>query len=299
MTSAGVVAAPRTLQGLAPGPVTARDVVERIRKSLGGDANANPVETFKAGDPSTKVTGIATTSLATLGVLKAAVKAGANMVITCEPTYYSNADTPTPPVRRSPGAAASPAGAPAPAPDPVFTGKADFLKKHDLVVYRLDDHWRRRNPNPYCVGLAEALGWSKSASSTNPSKVTIAEMSLGALVAHTKQSLRIRGGMRIIGDPELRVRTVGLLPGATAIQAAVRLLPQVDALLVGEVREWETVEYVRDTVDLGGKKSLIYVGRTVSQDPGMKVCAEWLKGVVPEVWTTWQTAGDPYWRPNV
>ena len=76
------------------------------------------------------------------------------------------------------------------------------------------------------------------------------------------------------------------------------MLPQVDTLLVGEVREWETVEYVRDVVDLGGKKSLIYVGRTVSEDPGMKVCAEWLKTLVPEVRSTWCSAGDPYWRPT-
>jgi hypothetical protein len=102
----------------------------------------------------------------------------------------------------------------------------------------------------------------------------------------------------VVGDRQLPIRTVALLPGSTPIQAAIELLPRVDAILAGEVREWETVEYVRDTVDLGGKKSLVLVGRVVSEDPGMKVCAEWLKSVVPEVPTTWVSAGDPYWRPT-
>jgi putative NIF3 family GTP cyclohydrolase 1 type 2 len=298
MTSAGVVAAPGMLRGLSPGTITAQEVVDRIRKKLGGDGTPDPVESFKAGDPTTVVTGIATTSLPTLEVLKAAVKGGANMVIACEPTFFSKGDTPTPQVRRFPGAPAPAAdAAPAP-PDPVFTGKAAFIKDHNLVIYRLNDQWRARNPNPFCVGLADVLGWSKYANSTDPSRVTIPETSLDALVMHTKQRLRSRGGLRIIGNPQLRVRTVGFLPGSTPIQAALQLLPQVDSLLVGEVREWETVEYVRDTVDLGGKKSLIYVGRTVSEDPGMKVCAEWLATVVPEVRTTWHTAGDPYWRPK-
>ena len=60
----------------------------------------------------------------------------------------------------------------------------------------------------------------------------------------------------------------------------------------------ESVEYVRDTVALGGKKSMTLVGRMVSEEPGMQVCAEWLKGIVPEVRATSISAGDPYWRPT-
>ena len=41
------------------------------------------------------------------------------------------------------------------------------------------------------------------------------------------------------------------------------------------------------------------VGRMVSEEPGMQVCAQWLKGIVPEVRSTWISAGDPYWRPTL
>jgi putative NIF3 family GTP cyclohydrolase 1 type 2 len=274
--------------------VTAQEVADRIRKNIGVDWKADTVDTFKAGDPSTAVTRIVTTSLASLDVLDHAVKSGANLIITCEPTFYSKADTPTPPVRRPFGQPTAPL--PPPVPDPVFSAKDAFLKKHNLVVFRLSDHWRLRNPDPFAQGLADTLGWSKPAGDAK--HISIPETSLEALVTHTKKALSSRGGLRVVGDPQLRVREVALLPGSTPIEAAIAALPGVDAIIAGEVREWESVEYVRDTNDLGGKKALILTGRIVSEEPGMQLCAQWLKTIVPEVASTSISAGDPYWRPQ-
>jgi putative NIF3 family GTP cyclohydrolase 1 type 2 len=302
LTASGLAVGPVVLRASAlGGAVTAQAVIDRIQKNLGVDWKPDTVDTFKAGDPATTVTGIVTTALASLDVLGRAVKAGANLIVTCEPTFYTHADTPTPPVRRGPpGLAQAPAAAQPPAaPDPVFAAKADFLKKHNLVVWRFSEHWRLRQPNPYAQGLGAALSWSKFADTSDPTRFTIPEMSLDALVLHVKKSLNARGGMRIVGNPQQRIRTVAMLPGSTPIQASVAVLPQVDAILAGEVREWESVEYVRDTVALGGKKSMTLIGRMVSEDPGMQVCAQWLKTIVPEVKSTWISAGDPYWRPTL
>jgi putative NIF3 family GTP cyclohydrolase 1 type 2 len=274
--------------------VTAQEVADRIRKNIGVGWKPDTVDTFKAGDPSTVVTRIATTSLPSLDVLNRAVNAGANLIITCEPTFYSKADTPTPPVRRPFGQPTAPL--PAPSPDPVFSAKDAFLKKHNLVIFRLSDHWRLRTPDAFAQGLADALGWSTLAG--DPKHISIPETSLEALVAHTKNALQSRGGLRVVGDPQLRVRRLALLPGSTPIDASIATLPGVDAIIAGEVREWESVEYVRDTNDLGGKKALILTGRIVSEDPGMQLCAQWLKTIVPEVPSTWISAGDPYWRPS-
>jgi hypothetical protein len=71
----------------------------------------------------------------------------------------------------------------------------------------------------------------------------------------------------------------------------------VDAIVAGEVREWESVEYARDVVAAGGMKGLILLGRIVSEEPGMNVCAQWLETIVPEVRTRSIPVGDPYWRP--
>jgi putative NIF3 family GTP cyclohydrolase 1 type 2 len=296
IAATGIATAPLAMKTHAlSGKITVQEVLDRIKKNIGVDWKTDTVDTFKVGDQSTGVTGIATTSLATLAVLDRAIKAGANLVVTSEPTFFSKADLPTPPVRRGfgPPNTSAPPDTPSPS-DPVFTGKDEFIRKHKLVVLRLSDHWQLRKPNPFAQGLAAVLGFAKADSD----QIAIPETSLDALAAHVKKSLKARGGMRIVGQPEQRIRKIGFLPGSTPIQAAIAMLPKVDAIIAGEVREWETVEYVRDTVALSGNKSLILVGRVVSEDPGMQVCAQWLKTICPEVASTWVSAGDPYWRPT-
>jgi putative NIF3 family GTP cyclohydrolase 1 type 2 len=100
--------------------VTAQEIVDRIKKNIGVDWSTDDVDTFKAGDPSTVVTGVVTTSMATLDVLQKAVKAGANFVITAAPTFYTRADLSTPAGRgvgpggpgrgQAPGRGAGPGG---------------------------------------------------------------------------------------------------------------------------------------------------------------------------------------------
>ena len=302
LTATGIATAPKALMAGPVGhSVTAQEVIDRIKKNIGVEWKSETVDTFKAGDPSTTVTGIVTTALASLDVLGRAVKTGANLIISGEPTFFSKTDTPTPPVKRGPGPPSvnvplAQPSQPTP-PDPVFSAKDAFIKKHNLIVWRFNDHWRLHKPDPFSLGLASALGWSKLASTSDPKQVLISETSLDALVSHVNKSLNLRGGMRIVGDPQLRVRSVSLLPGSTPIQASIEALPGVDVIIAGEVREWESVEYVRDTVDLGGKKALILIGRIVSEDPGMEVCSQWLKTIIPEVTSTWVPVGDPYWRP--
>src|SRR3954462_6413736 len=98
LTAAGV-ATPFLLDNtLARGgtaAVTAQEIVDRIKKNVGVEWGADDVDTFKAGDPATIVTGVVTTSMATLDVLQKAVQAGANLIITAAPTFYSRADLST------------------------------------------------------------------------------------------------------------------------------------------------------------------------------------------------------------
>jgi hypothetical protein len=103
--------------------------------------------------------------------------------------------------------------------------------------------------------------------------------------------------MRVVGDSGTEIRTIGVLPGTTPLAAALKMLPNVDAIVAGEVREWETVEYAHDTVTAGMKKGLILTGRVISEEPGMKLCAAWLKTLIPGTRVEWIATGDPYWRP--
>lgn len=275
--------------------ITAQDLVDRIKAQIGVTWKSDTVDGIKAGDPATVVTGVATTALATLAVLQQAVKAGANVVISTEPTFYARADSRTPPAGRG-GRGAPPPETPPPA-DRVFAGKNAFIDEHKLVIVRLNEHWRMRQPDPFTQGLAAALGWTKYQSPDDGRRIEVPEQTLQSLVRSIEKQLRARGGIRVIGQPRTPIRRIGLLAGSTPIQASLGLLPNVDAIVAGEVREWESVEYARDKLAAGEKKALVLVGRIVSEEPGMDACAAWLKTLVPDVPIRHISAGDPYWRP--
>ena len=179
----------------------------------------------------------------------------------------------------------------------MFTAKNAFIDQHKLVIVRLSDHWRLREPDPLAAGLAQAMGWTKYQVAGDPRRYDVPALTVDALVAAIAKNLRASGGIRVVGDAKTSVRRIGLLPGSTPIQASLKMLPEVDAIVAGEVREWESVEYARDQVAAGHKKALILVGRVLSEDPGMQVCADWLKTVVPGVPVRHIAVGDPYWRP--
>jgi putative NIF3 family GTP cyclohydrolase 1 type 2 len=305
LAAAGSVATPFALKsGLtrASAAVTAQEIVDRVKKNIGVDWSSDDVDTFKAGDPSTVVTGVVTTSMATLDVLQKAVQAGANLVITAAPTFYSKADLSTPAGRgfgagSGTNAPAAAAAAAPPPPDPVYAGKNDFIAKHKLVVFRLTQHWNRRRPDPRAQGLAAAVGWTKYKVGDDGLHYEVPVITFDALASHLKKSLGTRGGIRAIGDRTMTVRRIGLLPGYTMIPASIAMLPDVDVIVAGEVQEWESATYVQDVAFAGLKKGFISIGRVVNEAPGMQVCADWLKTIVPEILIRFISAGDPYWRP--
>jgi putative NIF3 family GTP cyclohydrolase 1 type 2 len=268
-------------QGTAgPGSLTAQALLDRIKSAIGVARKTETVDGFTAGDPTTSVTGIVTTALPTLRVLQQAVAAGANVVIAAQPTFYARTD------------------APARSADPVLAAKRNYLDRHGLVVLRLSDHWRAHHGDPMAAGLGRAMGWSRHQAAGDPRRYTVPATTLDALVGTVGRRLDADGGIRVVGEPSMRLRTIGLLPGSTPIQAALAMLPTVDVIVAGEVREWETVEYVRDQVASGAAKALVLVGRVVSEEPGMAACAEWVKTVAPGVGVTHVGAGDLYWRPT-
>lgn len=262
--------------------VTAQQVIARIQARVGVPWRETTVDTFKAGDPDTVVTGIATTAMATLGVLKQAAAKGRNLIITHEPTFYAAADT-----------------AGNRANDVVYLAKKAFIDEHKLVIWRFSDHWLARQPDELSAALAEALGWTGRRDPVNDRVYRIPPTTLGALTAHVRARLQISGGMRVIGKSDSPVQRVVLSPGTTDLASTMANLRDADLILSGEPREWEVVEYVADTAFSGTPKSLIAVGRVVSEEPGMRACAAWLRTLVHEAPVEAIAVGDPYWRPTL
>jgi putative NIF3 family GTP cyclohydrolase 1 type 2 len=290
--TAGVV--PPRLSGAEP--FTAEVLVRRLQTELGGDWPATGPDGFKAGDPATVVRGIATTAMATMSVLQQAVKANTNFVLTYEPTFYSRADGRTP-------AAPAPASTSGRGPggfgadDPVVEAKREYIEKNGLVVFRLRDHWQARKENDMVMGLASALGWATRRVKNEDALFDIPPANAEATVALIRDKLSLRAGLRVVGDRKATVRRVLLFPGSMTPATMWQRYSAVDMIVAGEVREWENTHYAADMFTAGEKRALVTTGRVVSEEPGMRACAEWLKGVVRDVPAKWIDVGDPYWRP--
>jgi putative NIF3 family GTP cyclohydrolase 1 type 2 len=292
---AGSLAASRaTLTGAAAIP--AQEVARQVREQLGGEWPDTGPDGFKAGNPETEVRGIATTAIATMDVLRQASKAGLNLIVTHEPTFFGIRDAAAPPPQAPPpgGRGRGPMGVTP--DDPVYKAKKEFIEKNNLVVFRLRDHWQARKEKDLPVALAEALGWGAHPVPGDVAMYDVASTTAADAVAMIRKKLNLRGGLRAVGDPKQKVRRVMLYPGVMPVATMWKYFGQTDLLLAGEVREWECVPYAADLNNAGEKRSLVTIGRVASEEPGMHACANWLKTVVKAVPVQWISAGDPYWR---
>lgn len=263
-------------------PPTARQVIDQIKANIGVPWREETVDTIKAGDPETPITGIATTMMATFEVLQRAAAEGKNMVITHEPTFYSHQDKIDVFQKEN---------------DAVWADKEKFIREHKMVVFRFHDHWHMRRPDGIMQGVLQSLGWEKLYSPEGRS-VKVPETTLEKLAAEVQKKLGAKV-LRVVGPRDMKVTTIALSPGAGGPMGHRRALQrnEVEVLLIGEVPEWETIEYVNDAAAQGKRKALLLVGHIPSEQPGMANCAEWLKtflkvpvGFVPTI--------EPFWTPR-
>jgi putative NIF3 family GTP cyclohydrolase 1 type 2 len=278
--------------------LTVQDVVESIQTSLGGEWPLTGPDGFKAGDPNTPVKGIATTAMATMDVLKQASKAGTNLVITYEPTFFGRHDGPAPPAPVPTGTNGRGPGRGffgLPADDPVYKSKKEFIEKNGLVIFRLRDHWQARKENDMTTGLAESLGWTNYRVKPDDALYDIPAATAEDTVALIRKKLNLRGGLRAVGDRKARVRRVMLYPGLMTPSTMWQRYGETDLIVAGEVREWENTHYAADIYTAGEKRGLVTIGRVASEDPGMGACAAWLKMLVREIPVRWISTGDLYW----
>ncbi len=261
--------------------LTAGAVIERVRASVGVPWRENTVDGLKAGDPSTLVTGIAVTVMATLDVLRKAAAAKKNFVVTQEPVFYAAND--------NPGARET---------DPVYLAKKALIEKERLVIFRFADHWNASRPQAAPAALANALGWGKERATENDRLYSVPPTTLGALAADIGTRLNVRGGIRVVGRPDLPIRNAYVSPGTTDVPGILAHVARADVVIAGEPREWEAVPYIADSVAAGQAKGMIALGRLVSEEPGALAATVWLKSVMPELTIESIPLTDPYWSPR-
>jgi putative NIF3 family GTP cyclohydrolase 1 type 2 len=267
------------LEAETPNPnLTAQAIMDQIIAATGAKPTAGTVDTLKAGDPATVITGIATTFMDTYPVLEQAVAEHRNLIITHEPTFYNHPDDQS-----------------ALAADPVFEQKMAYIQEHHLVVWRFHDTWHMREPDGILAGMVEQFGWSRFEDPADPHRFTLPAATVGQIAASLQAKTGARA-IRIVGDPGLVVTRVALLPGASGEEKQIKALEEsgVQLLVAGEAREWETVPYVEDAAAEGRKKALVLLGHEVSEEAGMEECARWLRTILPGMPVTFIAAGEPF-----
>ena len=265
---------------LAKDRLTGETFLTLVKTHLTCDWNDETVDTFKEGDPRQAVTGIATTFMATQGVLQEAAANGLNLIVTHEPTFYNHLDS-RDLIEH----------------DAVYRSKLAFIEKHGLMIFRFHDHWHRTEPDGIYRGMIDELGW-KSFQTEHKMIFEMPLMTLGKMAAQLASHFN-SSTVRVLGSADMSIKSVGLCVGAHGAQTELGLLarPDVDLLIVGETREWETVEYVRDAQIQGKNKALILMGHADSEEAGMRHCASWLKSFIKGVDIQHLPAGNPLWSP--
>ena len=272
-------AAAQTALAQSAAPLTADQVLDRIRQNIGVPWREHTVDNIVFGSGSSAVKGIATTMMATFDVVKRSVAAGMNLIVSHETPVYMHQDDVKPL-----------------ASDATYLAKKEFIEKNQAVVFHFHDHWHAHRPDGIGAGMVRELGWEKNVDPENPRRFVFPGTTLARFSKDMQSKLNART-MRVVGDPKLPVTKVSASWGYMS-SVAMAARPDLEVLVVGETREWEVVEYIQDCIAAGQKKALIVIGHVLSEQSGMKYCAEWLKTLVPEVPVQFVAAPEPFWNPN-
>ena len=263
--------------------LAAGEVVNRIKSNLGVPWRETTYrDTYKFGGPDKEVTGIATTVFCTLEVVQRAAKAGLNMIIPHEDTYWNDRDDVT-----------------IVSDDPLYKTKVDFMRKNNIVVFRMHDHMHAQRPDFTYVGAARALGLeSKYETAPQSHRFTLPETTLGSLAARFQERLGAKA-LRVVGNPNAKVSRIQL--GVGYATPAINS-PDVDVVVSGEQQEsdgtLDSPAYVLDAVSLGIPKGWIMLGHAISEEQGMLEMAQWVKAFTPEIPVQLVKAGEPFWAPR-
>lgn len=239
---------------------TVSDIMDIVLREIPGAPFAQTVDTLKSGSKDMVVTGIVTTMFATIDIIHQAIKAGANFIIAHEPTFYNHTDD-TAWVT----------------PNHIVAQKLELLEKNKITIWRLHDYLHSFVPDGVQYGVVKNAGWLPYYQ-PGSSVMNLPQISLGDLAQHLKKKLDI-AHVRVIGHLSQICERIVLLPGASGGQRHLTMVEKErpDVLIVGEVHEWETAEYIRDTQQLGEKTSLIVLGHGVSEEPGLQWLQQWLQ----------------------
>lgn len=246
---------------------TPQEVVNLIKKNVTCDWATQTVDNFKAGDPNSKLTGIAVCMFADMNTLREAVKQNCNFILTHEPVFYNHLDETN-----------------AFANDPVFHEKMKYIKDNNLVIFRFHDHIHMTKPDGISVGMINKLEIEKYAVNGSQTFFKVPETTVSQFAKELKHKFGMET-IRVIGNPDMKFTKLAFMAGAPGGQRHIQMLknPDIEVILAGEANEWETYLYANDAVEQGKNKAVIFLGHIKSEEAGMEYCAKWLSTFISGV----------------
>ena len=247
--------------------ITVGQVIDKFISEVPGGKLEKTVDTLKSGSLDMKVTGIVTTMFATVEVIKKTIALGANFIIAHEPTFYSHTDS-TDWLEK----------------DPTYEYKKTLLKENNITVWRCHDYIHKMSPDPVTMGVLKQMSWEDKMINKNPNFIQLTNQNLKEVIFSLKSNMGV-DELRYIGNLTQPINKVLFIPGAAGSQrhiAAIKMY-KPDLLVCGEVEEWTTVEYVRDSRAKGDAGSLILLGHIASEAPSATFILNWAKERYPNL----------------
>ncbi len=259
-----------------------REVVDRIIAACDVPPLEKTCDQLMTGDWNNEVTGIVTTFMATIEVIRDAIDKGANLIITHEPTYYTGLDQTDWLLE-----------------DEVYLCKQQLLDEHQINIWRYHDHMHMTDPDQIYFGVNKELNWEQY---ILPDKVCYAlpSTTVKTVAMYLKDKLKVNA-VQIVGSPDAKVERLGILVGGGSLGFNSEQMPMelmrdhnLDVLVCGEILEWTLCAYVRDAAQLGLNKALIILGHNRTEEVGMKHLTEWLTPLLPGIPVQFSEAGEPF-----
>ena len=273
--------------------------IEEYHPDLGPDYKG--CDGVKCGNPDRECTGIVTALVPTVEVIKKTIELGCNFLYVHEPTSYLTPDF---------------ADWKADFKCDVYDEKIKLAEDHGIVIYRDHDHTHAHRPDGIFTGVLKYMGWSEYIDTTGkgipfgyvvnlPKEETVED-----IITELIEKIGMNG-TRYIGRAKDKIKKIALVghiyPEAFIPSSEkdgyytdytteiIRTMQEenIDAIIPGEIIEWNLLSYIRDAVSLGEHKACFNIGHFNWEELGAKYAADWIPEVVGQgVSVTYVQTGD-------
>lgn len=266
-----------------------KEVIERILSYHPFMPGYEGCDGWKAGDPEAECTGVAVALVPTVDVVRRSAAMGCNLLICHETIYYQ-----TPDFAKWRGSF----------PNAIQQEKEQMIRSMGISIWRDHDHMHAHEPDGIFSSVIKSLGWEKyyvpSPDSNTPYfyLFDLPEISVEALGKFLTEKIGLNG-LRYIGNPTDMLSRVAIVAhiypnsfGTDGIgedgfyhDYAMSVMEEMEkrdiqAILPGEIIEWNALAYIRDAVELGKVRACFNLGHFNWEELGMKCFADIISGLV-------------------